>query len=664
MTNKDKRPKAGRPDTGRPKGKQAEAGRPKAGRPKSGQPKAGQSEAGRPKAGRPTAGRPKGKQSKAGRPEAGQPQNKQSEFTPEQMTEIMTHVAGPYHQLLQDFLARQEQSNGTMDSMGVGQAFLDLTASLLKNPEKLVEAQARAWSAYTDLWFDTAQKMLGEGAAPAAAQPAKGDRRFKHEAWENNPFFNFIKQSYLVTADAIQTAVAEAEGLDEDSAKKAQFYTRQFTDAMSPTNFMMTNPEVLEATLESNGENLVKGMQNFMDDFNPETGELRIKMTDPQAFKLGENVAASPGKVVFQNDLMQLIQYAPSTKQTFQRPLLIIPPWINKYYVLDLQPANSLIKWLVDQGHTVFVISWVNPDEKLADRDFEHYVKDGALAALDAVEHATGEKQVNLVGYCIGGTLLTATLAYMKAKKDQRAASATFFVTLVDFSIPGDLGVFVDEAQLESLEKVMEEKGYHEGKEMAATFNMLRANDLVWSFYVRNYLLGKDPLPFDLLYWNADSTRLPAKMHSTYLRTMYLENRFKEPGGLSVDGVPIDVRTIGVPAYFISTEEDHITPWQGTYLGAQLLSGPVRFVLGKSGHIAGVVNPPAANKYGYYSGPGVEAPAAQWREQARFQEGSWWPDWQDWLLQYAGEKVPARRPGAAGQKVIEDAPGSYVKVRS
>ena len=590
------------------------------------------------------------------------------DFNSEQLAgnlpEIMGNIAGQYHDLLEDFLSRRGQgTGGQLDPLGVGQAFLDLTASLMKNPERLIETQARAWNAYTDLWFSAARQMLGGESAQVAKQE-KGDRRFKHEAWDSNPFFNFIKQSYLVTADTVQSAVAGADDLDEKTAKKAQFYTKQFIDAMSPTNFLLTNPEVMEATLESKGENLLRGLQNFTDDFDSESGQLRITMTDADAFELGRNIAVSPGKVVFQNALLQLIQYAPSTEQVFRHPVLIMPPWINKYYILDLQPENSLIKWLVGQGHTVFVVSWVNPDETLADKDFEHYVTEGAMAAIDAVEEATGESNINLVGYCIAGTLLAATLAWMQAKNDTRAASATFFVSLIDFSIPGDLGVFIDEQQLANLEKSMNEKGYHEGREMAATFNMLRANDLIWSFYVRNYLLGKDPFSFDLLYWNADSTRLPAKMHSAYLRTMYLENKFKEPGGMSVAGVPVDVSAIQAPACFISTENDHIAPWEGTYSGAQLLSGQVKFILGKSGHIAGIINPPAANKYGYYTGPAVNVPAAEWRDKAKAHAGSWWPDWGAWLEQYAGEKIPARRPGDNGQALIEDAPGSYVKVRA
>ena len=586
-----------------------------------------------------------------------------SDFDPAQLAETVAAVSNQCHEIFQEFLNQQAgNDNQSLDPLGLGQAYLDFTASVMKNPEKLVEAQMQAWNAYANLWFGTANRVLGKEAAPVVV-PEKGDRRFKHEAWEDNPFFDFIKQSYLVTANAIQSVVADAEGMDEKDAKKLQFYTQQFIDTFSPSNFAMTNPQVLEATIESKGENLVKGLQNFCEDFDQEKGQLRIKMTDQDAFELGKNVATTPGKVVFQNDMLQLIQYTPLTEEVKKTPLLIIPPWINKYYILDLQEKNSLIRYQLEQGHTVFVVSWVNPDESLREKDFENYVIEGALASIGAIEQATGEKEINAIGYCIGGTLLAATLAYMDKKNDKRVKSATFYVTLMDFSEPGDLGVFIDEQQVSGLEQEMNERGYLDGAQMATTFNMLRSNDLIWSFYVNNYLLGKEPFPFDLLYWNSDSTRMPAKMHSTYLRTMYLENRFKEPGGMSIDGVEIDLRDIKVPSYFISTEEDHIAPWKSTYLGAQLMTGPVRFVLGKSGHIAGIVNPPAANKYGYYTGDQPESSAEEWLEKTDLHEGSWWLDWDKWIEQYSGEQVSARQPGDGELDVIEDAPGSYVKQR-
>ncbi len=586
-----------------------------------------------------------------------------NESDPAKLAEALSGISAQYHEMFQDFLKGQgKNDNNQTDPLGLGQVFLDFSASLMTNPEKMLAAQMDAWNAYTKLWFGAAGKALGNGVE-AIATPENGDRRFKHEAWDNNPFFDFIKQSYLVTANAIQSVVADAQGLDEKDAKKLRFFTRQFVDGLSPTNFVMTNPQVLEATLESRGENLIKGLQNFCNDFDRENGRLRIKMTDHDAFELGKNVATTPGKVVFQNEMLQLIQYSPLTEEVNKKPLLIIPPWINKFYILDLQEKNSLIKYQLEQGHTVFVVSWVNPDANLRHKDFEDYVLNGALAAVDAIEQATGEKKINAIGYCIGGTLLAATLAYMKAKGDTRIASATFYVTMLDFSEPGDLGVFIDEQQVQALEDEMNERGYLDGAQMATTFSMLRSNDLIWSFYVNNYLLGKEPFPFDLLYWNSDSTRMPAKMHSTYLRTMYLENRFREPGGIIINGVPINLHDIKTPAYFISTEEDHIAPWKSTYLGAQLLSGPVRFVLGKSGHIAGIVNPPAVKKYGYYTGRKPDKEADEWLENTKLHEGSWWRDWDKWIKKYAGEKVAARNPGDGNLQVIEDAPGSYVKAR-
>jgi polyhydroxyalkanoate synthase len=470
-----------------------------------------------------------------------------------------------------------------------------------------------------------------------------------------------VKQSYLIAARHIQHAVSKVEGLPEESEKKVAFFTRQYVDALSPSNFLLTNPQVLRETLASGGQNLVRGLNNLLADIEKGGGELRISMTDESAFKLGHNVATTPGKVVFQNDLMQLIQYQPRTPEVYKRPLVIIPPWINKYYILDLREKNSFIRWALDQGHTVFVISWVNPDASLAQKGFEDYMLEGPLAALDAVEKATGERRVNFIGYCLGGTLLGAALAFLKGKNQDRVASATFFVSLLDFSEPGELGVFIDEDQVASLERKMNERGYLEGSEMASTFNLLRANDLVWSFVVNNYLLGKDPFPFDLLYWNADSTRMPARMHSFYLRNMYIKNLLGVPGGITLAGEPIDLSKVRLPAYFISTVEDHIAPWKTTYKGARYLKGPVRFVLGGSGHIAGIVNPPAAKKYHYWTNDALPETAEAWFEGATQRPGSWWEDWQAWIdAQNAGEpKVKARNP----QNPLEDAPGSYAMMR-
>jgi polyhydroxyalkanoate synthase len=587
---------------------------------------------------------------------------------PLELSRTMTEIAEQSQRLVTDFLQKQSQANGDAfgmsDPLNIGQAFLEMTARLMAQPEKLVQAQMSLWSDYMNLWQTTARRMMGGPAEPVIA-PAPDDRRFKDAAWQDNELFDFVKQSYLLTARWLQTTVREVEGLDDKTARKVEFYTRQFVDAIAPTNFLMTNPEVLRVTIESKGENLLNGLKNMLGDLERGKGELKISMTDQDAFEIGRNVAITPGKVVFQNDLMQLIQYNPLTEQVYRRPLLIIAPWINKYYILDLREKNSFIRFAVAQGHTVFVISWVNPDEKLARKSFEDYMLEAPLAALDAIEKATGEPDANVIGYCLGGTLLAATLAWLAAKKKaDRVASATFLTTLTDFKEPGDLGVFIDEEQLQSLEARMSEKGFLEGDAMANTFNMLRANDLIWSFVINNYLLGKEPFPFDLLYWNSDSTRMPAAMHSFYLRKMYQENKLVQPGGITLAGVPIDLRKIRTPAFMLSTREDHIAPWKTTYALTQLVSGPIRFVLSASGHVAGVVNPPENSKYHHWVNDTNPPNPDDWFATATQCPGSWWTEWARWISTFGGDKVPARRPGDGKLKVLEDAPGSYVKVRA
>jgi polyhydroxyalkanoate synthase len=590
---------------------------------------------------------------------------------PADLARIFGEVAMHSSHILGDFLRRQAAHPETgkaalPDEFGIAKAYMDLAANMFANPYQLAAVQINMLWDYMSLWQVSMARLAGASPAPVAA-PALGDNRFRDEDWQNHFIFDYIKQSYLITARHIQDAVAQTDGLSEVSRKKVNFFTRQYIDAMSPSNFALTNPQVLRETVHSGGKNLLQGLDNLLGDIERGHGELRISMTDPNAFKVGVNVATSPGKVVFQNDLMQLIQYEPSTAKVLKRPLLIVPPWINKYYILDLREKNSFIRWAVSQGHTVFVISWVNPDAKFAAKSFEDYMTEGPLAALSAIEQATGERQVNVIGYCLGGTLLGATLAYMAAKKDKRISAATFFVSLLDFSIPGELGVFIDEEQVEALERRMSERGYLEGAEMAATFNLLRANDLVWSFVVHNYLLGKEPFPFDLLYWNSDSTRMPAAMHSFYLRNMYLNNLLREPGGISLCGVPLDLRKIKVPAYFVSTAEDHIAPWKSSYRGAHILAQAgdnTRFVLGGSGHIAGIVNPPAANKYGYWTHDALPDSPDEWMAQAEQHDGSWWADWQQWIVLHGGGTVPARKPGDGALTIIEDAPGTYVGVRA
>ena len=527
----------------------------------------------------------------------------------------------------------------------------------------MVETQAQFWQDYLTLWQRTTQKLLGQATEPVI-EPAKDDRRFRHEQWSENAAFDFIKQSYLLSARCLHGTVKGADGLDPTTQRKLEFHTRQLVDALSPSNFAHTNPEVVQATLASGGGNLVKGLENLLDDLERGQGELKVSMTDRSAFELGRNVAASPGKVVFQNELIQLIQYAPSTKQVARRPLLIIPPWINKFYILDLQPKNSFIKYCVDQGHSVFVISWVNPDERHRELGWDAYMTLGPLAALAAIEQATGEAEANVIGYCIGGTLLATTLGHMAATGDSRVASATFFTSIMDFEDAGELTLFMDEEQLQQIERQMDEKGYLDAGSMAATFNLMRANDLIWSFVVGNYLLGKEALPFDLLYWNSDSTRMPAATHRYYLRNMYQKNLLKEPGGLTLLGTPIDLRQVTTPVFLISAREDHIAPWRNTYAAAGLYAGPVRFVLAGSGHIAGVINPAGSTKYGYCTNEALPADPDAWLEGAQAHPGSWWPAWAEWVKEHAGGKVKARVPGAGGLPALEEAPGSYVKIEA
>jgi polyhydroxyalkanoate synthase len=560
-----------------------------------------------------------------------------------------------------DFLTRSPELGSIGDPAGIGRAFLDLTVKMMADPMSIAMAQLDLWADQARLWQHATGRLLGlvEGIDP----PDRKDRRFQHPAWTEHFVFDYIKQSYEIFAGAILSAVHNVEGLDPKTEHKVRFYARQFVDALAPSNFIATNPEVLQATIETGGENLLKGLKNLVQDLERGRGQLTITMTDPNAFRVGENLATTKGKVIFQNELMQLIQYAPSTAEVKRRPLLIIPPWINKFYILDLQPKNSFIKWAVDQGHTVFVISWVNPDERLAHKGFENYLLEGPIAALDVVEASTGVREVNAIGYCLGGTLLAATLAYLTAKNDDRIGSATYFVALVDFTDAGDLAVFIDEQQLAVIERRMRKRGYLEGREMATAFNMLRANDLIWSFVVDHYLLGKQPVPFDLLYWNSDSTRMPVEMHSFYLRTMYHENRLAKRGGICLAGVPIDLTRIRTPTFIVSAREDHIAPWRSTYVATRLYRGPIKFVLAESGHIAGIISPPGS-RYGHWQNAELPERPEQWFEGADLIESSWWPVWEEWVAEYSGGLVPAREPGGQGLQPIEEAPGSYVRVRA
>ena len=505
------------------------------------------------------------------------------------------------------------------------------------------------------------RKLMGLDDRNGGQAEKVTDKRFKSEEWTRNPIFEFIRDSYLISARHINHAVAQVKGMDEKKKRRVEFFTRQLLEAASPSNYLPTNPELLKLTLETRGENLIEGIDNFLNDVNCQDGSLSIKMTATHAFEIGKNLATTPGKVVFQNDLVQLIQYVPTTAEVFEIPVLISPPWINKFYILDISEQMSLVKWLVDQGYTVFMISWVNPDRIHADKSYEDYMVEGHIEVLDAIRSITKQDKVSAIGYCTGGTLLSTTAAYLAAKGEDRFASITYMATLIDFSEPGDLGIFLDENQVKSIVEDVSQMGYLDGRHLAKTFNMLRPTDLIWSYAVNNYLKGQEPVPFDILYWNSDSTNLPAKMYSFYLQNMYIENRLKDPAGIRLMGVDIDMRNIKAPAYFLATEEDHIVLWRGSYKGALIHGGPVRFVRGGSGHVAGVVNPPSKNKYGYRVCDTLEENPDEWLGSSVWCEGSWWADWDQWNRPFAGKKIKKRVPGQGKNKAIEDAPGSYVK---
>jgi polyhydroxyalkanoate synthase len=532
----------------------------------------------------------------------------------------------------------------------------------LSDNERSSDLQTKIAKGYLDLWGSTMRRMAGEEASPAIS-PSPRDKRFADPEWKSNQFFDFVMQAYLLTTQWAQDLVRNAEGLDAHTRKKAEFYVNQIANALAPSNFVFTNPEVLRETLSSNANNLVRGMQMLAEDIEAGHGTLRIRQSDPANLEVGVNMAITPGKVIYQNELMQLIQYEPTTEKVLRTPLLIVPPWINKFYILDLRPEKSFIKWCVDQGLTVFCISWVNPDERLAQKTFDDYVRQGPLAALDAIKKATGEDKVHAIGYCVGGTLLAIALAEMAARRDERIVSATLFASQVDFTYAGDLKVFVDEEQVSALEKRMSERGYLDSHSMATVFNLLRSNDLLWPYVINNYLKGKAPFPFDLLYWNSDATRMPADNHSFYLRSCYLDNKLAK-GTMVLGNTAIDLKAVKIPIYNLATREDHIAPAKSVMFGSKFFGGAVRFVVAGSGHIAGVINPPGKNKYQYWTGAQPRsADIDSWLAKAKEHPGSWWPDWLAWIIKQGPAKVPARAPGGGALKPIEDAPGSYVKAR-
>lgn len=540
-------------------------------------------------------------------------------------------------------------------------AFQEFTEQWFKQPERMPLMQMDYLKKQQEIFQNTVLRFLGQEVEPVLT-PEKGDRRFKDEEWASNLAFSYLQQVYLLNSQTLLKFVNETDGVSVQSRNKVDYFVRQIINALSPTNFATLNPEVIRKTIETGGANLVEGFSQLQKDMEDSAkGALNIAMTDTSAFQVGRNLATTPGKVVYQNDLIQLIQYSPTTAKTFKRPLLIIPPFINKYYILDLRENNSFIRWLVEQGHTVFCISWVNPGPSMRNVGFEDYMQQGPLEAIAAIEKATGEKEVNAIGYCLGGTLLAATLAYLKKKKQEPIKAATFMATLTDFSQPGEIGVFINETAISALERQMEATGYYDGRQMAFSFNTLRENDLFWSFFINNYLKGERPTAFDLLYWNTDGTNLPARMHSFYLRNMYLYNKLIEKDGIELNGVGIDLSKVSIPSYFVSAAQDHIALWPATYTGATLMGGKNRFVLGGSGHIAGIVNPPSAKKYGYWTNENLPSDPQDWFKGAKQQDGSWWLDWQRWVEAQGGAEQVAKRTPGKGLQIIEDAPGSYVK---
>ena len=572
-----------------------------------------------------------------------------------ELSDLLQAVGAKSLQIISDIQAKPLQLPTLVNQyIDLTEHFQNLVSVILKNPEKVWEMQMAYWEDAMKLAQTQFTHWMEGTSMPI------DDHRFSTEDWLHNPFFNLLSQQYLLASEHMNALFENMEYPDKKLAKRLQFFTKQYLDALSPANFLHTNPQLMDETLKSSGKNLLHGLHNLLSDLEVGSSRLTIKMSDTDAFKLGESLAITPGKVVFRNKMMELIQYSPQTEKVKSVPLLIIPPWINKYYIMDLSPHNSLVRWLVEQGITVFIISWVNPDEQFAKKSLYDYLKEGPQEALSVIKKQLKVNKVNTMGFCIGGTLLSLLLAYNKAHNDTSINSATFLASMIDFSDPGDMSVFIDEQQIKKLEDEMDSKGYLPGKFMASSFNSLRANDLVWSFFIKNYLRGKNPVPFDILFWNADSTNMPATMHSQYLRWMYLHNELIQPNKIHLNHTPIDVSKIDVPTFFLSTEKDHIAPWKTTYIGFQTMNGPKTFVLGGSGHIAGIINPPSLKKYGYKVNSDTTARADEWLENAKEHAGSWWPEWLKWLNSYSGKAVAAPDFSKLPYAPIMDAPGSYV----
>lgn len=526
-------------------------------------------------------------------------------------------------------------------------------------PQAILQLQTQWWEQQLQIW----QNVALSGNTQSIIEADKGDKRFSNEAWQSEAMYSFIKQSYLLFSKTYMDTIDAIEGLDEKTKERISFFSRQAINALSPSNFIATNPELLKLTIEKNGENLLAGMELLREDVESSADILKIRMTSNNAFRIGEDIATTAGDIVLQNDLFELIQYRPLTEQVNATPLLIVPPFINKYYILDLTAKNSMVRWLLEQGHSVFMMSWKNPGKAQASVEFGDYVTEGVVKAVTAIEEITGQEQINAAGYCIGGTVLACTVGYYAAKRmKKRIKSATFFTTLLDFSQPGEVGAYINDTIISAIELQNNAKGYMDGRSLSVTFSLLRENSLYWNYYVDNYLKGSSPVDFDLLYWNSDSTNVAAATHNFMLRELYLNNKLVQDKGVKIGGVWIDLDKIRIPSYFISTKEDHIALWQGTYRGALNMGGNKTFVLGESGHIAGIVNPPAKNKYGFWVNDNLDESADEWLSNAQHKEGSWWTHWDQWLAQFnPDEKVLPYRPGSEANPVIDIAPGQYVK---
>jgi polyhydroxyalkanoate synthase subunit PhaC len=542
----------------------------------------------------------------------------------------------------------------------VAKTMHEVVQSYMSDPQNMMAAQTRLWEQYTAIWNNAWARATGAQVTPIVV-PAKNDKRFKDTDWSDNTVYDAIKQFYLATSSWAQEMVRDADGIDPHTRLKAKFYVENMMNMFSPSNFAATNPEVMKAVVASHGDNLVRGLDKLREDLSTPDGRLRIQQVDKRGFKLGENIATTPGKVVFRNDVFELIQYEPVGARAHAVPLLIVPPWINKYYILDLNAKKSFVKFCVENGLTVFIMSWANAEESSKPKSFADYIRQGFLEAVSAVQAATGSEKVNTVGFCIGGSMLATALGLMAAKGDQRVAATTFLTTQVDFNEAGDLKVYVDDEQVSWIEERMETKGYLPGARMADAFNLLRSNDLIWSNVVNSYLLGKDPPPFDLLFWNSDSTRMPSAVHAFYLREFYIHNKLSQ-GLLQIDGQRIDLKAVTCPVYNLACRDDHIAPARSVFrLGAHF-GGDVEMVVASSGHIAGVVNPPEAKKYSYRTDGKSAASFDDWMAHATETAGSWWTHWLEWITLHSGEKIHAPVPGDRNLKVICDAPGANVQV--